>query len=123
MSAQIAAPVIGAAHDRPEAATMITTSLHKIVLAAATIATVGIGSLSTASAGDWRYRNPDYGYAPRYGYHAPVPRYDYAPPPVHHHRRDRTGEAVAGAILGLGAVIVGAAIVDAARHERQRRYD
>jgi hypothetical protein len=102
---------------------MITPSLKKIVLAVATVATVGAASLSTASAGDYRYSNPHYGYAPRYGYHAPVPRHDYGPPPVRHHRRDRTGEVVAGAILGLGAVIVGAAIVDAARHGRRHRYD
>lgn len=103
---------------------MISRTLRKIVLATATISTVAVASLSTAVAGEGYYRHhPEYGYAPRYGYHTPVPRYDYAPPPVHHHRRDRTGEAVAGAILGIGAVIVGAAIVDAARHERRRRHD
>lgn len=103
---------------------MIKRFITKSAMAVAAVSTVAIASLSTAaSAGDWRYRHPDYGYAPRYGYHAPVPRHDYGPPPAHHHRRDRTGEAVAGAILGLGAVIVGAAIVDAARHERRRRYE
>lgn len=82
-----------------------------------------IGVASTASAGDHRNR----------GYRA----YDHAPPYVdraprhfghgfhHERRRDRTGEAVAGVVLGIGALIVGAAIADSARkaHRSPRHHE
>jgi hypothetical protein len=75
---------------------------------------------SLASAEPWRrggfggYHRP-YGPPPgAYGYGRPGPRFD--------HRRDHTGRAVGAAVVGIGALIVGAAIADAARRERQRAY-
>lgn len=69
---------------------------------------------TTSAAADHGYRS-----------HRPVPRY-VAPPPRHYGyryegRRDHTGDAVAGMVLGIGALIVGAAIADAARHKNRTR--
>lgn len=101
------------------------TSLKSIVTTVAVTAGLVASNLTlfTASAKADGYR--PYGYsqhrqvAPRqvapFRHSAPAPR---------HHGRDRTGDAVGAAVIGIGALIVGAAIADAARRERnERRYE
>jgi hypothetical protein len=98
------------------------TSIKKIVTTVAVAAGLLASNVamftSSAQAGDngWRrgghhrtYAAYNHGYGR--GYH-------YAPPV----RRDRTGDAVGAAVLGIGALIIGAAIADAARNKR-RSYD
>jgi hypothetical protein len=65
-----------------------------------------------------------------HGYDRPVaPRHfdrRSQPEPRHDRReqhRDRSGDAVAATVLGLGALIVGAAVSDAARRNRNQRYE
>lgn len=101
-------------------------SRTRMATTAAAVAGLLAGQLAIftapATAGDWGH--------PRYGSAHPVPR--QVAPPRHYgyghqapRHRDRSGDAVAGAILGIGALIVGAAIADAARHERrpEPRYE
>jgi hypothetical protein len=96
------------------------TRIAKIATSAVVATALLVGQLATsatAHAGSYRSR----GFDRHYGYHAPAPRpyygYRHQAP-----RRDRSGDAVAGVVLGLGALIVGAAIADAARNKR-RHYD
>jgi hypothetical protein len=58
-----------------------------------------------------------------YGHHRPYASYGYNHRPHYAApvRRDRTGDAIGAAILGIGALIVGATIADAAR--KNRRYN
>ena len=94
-----------------------------------------------ATAGDHRYRG--YGFhddGPRYHvrahrkyrsssrsyYYDDTPRYaysyDYRPHyGYRYERRDRTGDLVAAAILGIGAVIISQAIVGAPRYSKRRQ--
>ena len=92
-------------------------TMHKLLTSATVVLSLAAGQFATtsaASAGEYRgYRSHS---APRFV--APRPHYDYG----HRPRRDRTGDAVGAAILGIGALIVGAAIADAARNKR-RHYD
>jgi hypothetical protein len=88
-----------------------------VVLAAQPVLTTG------AAADGWRRHHQDGWRQDRpahrdrsYGWGRPYE------PPVRHQRRDRTGDAVGAAVLGIGALIIGAAIADAARRER-RAYD
>lgn len=98
----------------------MNNKLRTIALTVVAGAVALTSQVTAASADGWRHGgHRSYGYAPTYGYHAPVPR-DYHYPP---RRRDRSGDAVAGAILGVGAVIVGAAIADAIRRDRQRERE
>ena len=71
---------------------------------------------SNASAREFR----NGGYTQRH--YAPAPRH-YAPQHrgYRSHGRDRTGDAVAATILGLGALIVGSAIANA--HKSKRYHD
>jgi hypothetical protein len=65
----------------------------------------------------------DHGW--RRGHHRPYAyQHSYRPhhAPYRQHRRDRTGDAVGAAVLGIGALIIGAAIADSARKSRHR-YD
>ena len=95
-------------------------------IAAAIVVTAGmIGAeaalfASSAHADPYRHR--------RHVYDRPLPRHVEAPrhfPREHHreHRRDRTGDAVAATVLGLGALIIGTAIADAARRKNEGRYE
>jgi hypothetical protein len=94
--------------------------LHKFAVTVATVtalAATQLLSAATASA-----RDGHYGYrGDRPGYGRPDFRRHEPRPYPREHRRDRTGDAVVGTIIGIGALIVGAAIADAAR--KQRHYD
>ena len=81
-----------------------------------------IGLASPASAGDRHRSYRPYDHAPRFVDRAPR-HYGYGY--QHERHRDRTGDAVAGVVLGIGALIVGAAIADAARnkHRAPRHYE
>lgn len=75
-----------------------------------------IGVASSASAGDRHRTYRAFDHAPRFVDRAPR-HYGYG---FHQERRrDRTGDAVAGVVLGIGALIVGAAIADAARNKHR----
>ncbi len=74
---------------------------------------------SAAEAGDWDGRGRGhYRHAP-----PPVVRYDHRPYAPQHDRRDHRSDRVGAAVLGIGALIVGAAIADAARRERRLERD
>jgi hypothetical protein len=101
----------------------MTTLKSTVFAAVAGILALQPLAASVASAQDWRHRG---GYGG--GYHRP-----YGPPPAAYgygrpqyaypeRRRDRGGKAAAAAILGIGALIVGAAIADAARREHRQDY-
>jgi hypothetical protein len=91
-------------------------------LATSALVAVGLvaGQLATSASASAEWRQRGYGYDRGYGYRAPPPKpyYGYR----QERRRDRTGDAVGAVVLGLGALIVGAAIADAARNKR-RHYD
>jgi hypothetical protein len=78
---------------------------------------------TSANADPYRHRGSGYSRnEPRYFDHR---RYTE---PRHYgrrdHHRDRRGDAVAATVLGLGALIVGAAVADAARRNRHApRYE
>ncbi len=102
------------------------TSLRKVATSAVVAVSLIAGQLATsvsASADGLRHRGPGWGYR------GPAPRHVAPPPPRHYgyghsgHRRDRSGDAVGAAILGIGALIVGSAIAEAARKNRHRDYD
>lgn len=88
---------------------VVTSALVGLSLVAGQVAIA-----TTASASDYGYRH-----------HRPLPRHvEQAPRHYGYHReqrRDRAGDAVAGIVLGIGALIVGAAIADAARHKNRTR--
>ena len=102
----------------------VTTSVA-VVLA---LLSAPIASSGSAFAGGGHYRggySEDYGYAPRhyapqYGY-APrhyAPQYGYRYHERHH--RDRTGDAIGAAVLGIGALIIGSAIANGSRRHHRR---
>ena len=102
--------------------TVMTVSLRKVATAAVMAASLVAGEIAvstSASAGEWRHRGT---YGRDAGPRHVAPHYGYG---NNHHkpRRDRTGDAVGAAIVGIGALIVGAAIADAARNGRHRNYD
>lgn len=94
---------------------MLIRRLVPSALVAVSLIAGQLATAATASANDYRrFAQPNHG--PRHV--EPRRSYDYG----QHKRRDRTGEAVAGVVLGIGALIVGAAIADAARN-KHRNYD
>ena len=106
---------------------MLTISKIKSGVVATLVAT---GMLATDASMLAAKADP-YGKRP-YGYDRhvppPPPHIDHrrVPAPPYHHRkhRDHTGDAVAATVLGVGALIVGAAIADAARrNQQQQRYE
>lgn len=91
-------------------------ALTSLAVAGSMIAGQAVALSSDAAAREFRGRGDGHRY------HAPAPR-RYEPRYYGHgHRRDRKGDAVAATILGLGAVIIGAAIADAHKNRRDR-YD
>ncbi len=109
----------------------MSVSKAKSIAVAVAIATGMLASevslfASAAHADPYRYRGHgnDRPVGPRHFDHRrfPEPR----PQPYHdrrEHHRDRTGDAVAATVLGIGALIVGSAIADAARRNRNQRHE
>jgi hypothetical protein len=92
----------------------MTMSMKKIATLSLLVGNAAVLAGSAAADG-WRSNRGHERNAPRHV--EPFRGY----PPVHHDRRDRTGDAVGTAVLGIGALIVGAAIADAAGRERRER--
>ena len=91
----------------------VTTSVA-VVLA---LLSAPIASSGSAFAGGGHYRggySEDYGYAPRHY----APQYGYRYHERHH--RDRTGDAIGAAVLGIGALIIGSAIANGSRRHHRR---
>jgi hypothetical protein len=105
----------------------MSVSKAKTIAAALAVATgmlASEASLFATSAKADSNRHRGYGYdrpvAPRHvdNRRYPEPRHDRR-----EHNRDRTGDAVAATVLGIGALIIGAAIADGARRNRNQRHD
>ena len=100
-------------------------SLSKITTAAAVavalVAGQGMAFVSNAQARDGRHDRIVRGPVSEQRRYS-EPRRDYG---YRHHkeRRDHTGDAVVGAILGIGALIVGASIAEAHRNKRYHDED
>ena len=96
----------------------LSKTVTSVAVAASLIAGQAVTLASDASAAEWRHRGHTRHVAPAPRHYAPYrgDRYGYHGP-----RRDHTGDAVAGAILGIGALIVGSAIADA--HRKKRYHD
>lgn len=97
--------------------TSIPKMLTSLAVAGSMVAGQAVVLSSDASARDWRNRGESHRiYKPQPRHYEP--RYSYG------HRRDRTGDAVAATILGLGAVIIGSAIANAHKNRpTNRSYD
>lgn len=98
----------------------IMTSLKKIATTVAVTAGLLASNAalfaSSAQAGD-------YGWRRHGGHHRPYAAYNHGRHQYAPARRDRTGDAVGAAVLGIGALIIGAAIADAARNKRRAYHD
>jgi hypothetical protein len=96
----------------------LTMTLKKL----ATTAAVTLGLLASHAAMFTSAAEARDHHGWRKGYDRPYAAYGHGrhqPQPYHYgQRRDRSGDAVGAAILGIGALIVGAAIADAARKKR-----
>lgn len=104
--------------------TSLPKTITAIAVAGTLIAGQAVGLASQASAGDWRHRDGVRHSAPASRHYEPRRIYGHGSHRLEHRgpvHRDRSGDAVAGAILGIGALIVGAAIADA--HRKQRQHD
>ncbi|HRK19849.1 MAG TPA: hypothetical protein PK970_12890 [Hyphomicrobiaceae bacterium] len=110
--------------------TSIPKVLTSLVVAGSMLAGQAVVFSSDASAREWRHRGESHRFHKPYSRHY-VPRHvtprHYEPRYSYGHRyqrRDRTGDAVAATILGLGAVIIGSAIANAHKNRRDHRsYD
>lgn len=113
------------AADTSQGPAPMTTLKSTLFAAVAGVLALQPLTTSIASADGWRRQHGGYGgYGRSYGHPRPAYGYGYGyAAPQQHHRRDRTGRAVGAAVLGIGALIVGAAIADAARRDRQRSYE
>jgi hypothetical protein len=96
------------------------TSFKKIAttvaVAAGLLASHAAMFASSAQAGDHGWRRGGH-HRPYAAYNHGYGRHHYAPA-----RRDRSGDAVGAAVLGIGALIIGAAIADASRNKRRHYY-
>jgi hypothetical protein len=93
-------------------------SITSLALVAGVLATQAATFATSAEAYD-RGGRRGYGHHRPYASHGYGYRPHYAAPA----RRDRTGDAIGAAILGIGALIVGATIADAARNRRHHNYN
>lgn len=96
------------------------SSVSRFAASALVGASLIAGQIAVASAA----AAADFGYGSR----PARQRHVETAPPRHfgdrrERRRDRAGDAVAGMVLGIGALVVGAAIADAARHNQRTRDD
>jgi hypothetical protein len=100
---------------------MALKNIASVAAVAAGLVAGQVGALSSPAAADgWRDHG---GYKRHHGGPRYEPYHHRGHVPYHAPRRDRTGDKVGAAILGIGALIVGAAIADAARRERRERHD
>lgn len=98
---------------------MITKRIAALAVTVGVLAAQATVFVTSAQAYDNGWRRGGGHHRPYAGYGAGYGRHHYAPPV--RHKRDRSGDAVGAAILGIGALIIGAAIADGAR--KQRYYD
>jgi hypothetical protein len=113
---------------RAKGAGSMAVSKAKTIAVAVAIATGMLASeasvFATAAKADSN-RHRGHGYDR--GYDRPVQHRQFDnrryPEPRREQHRDRTGDAVAATVLGIGALIVGAAVADAARRNRNQQRE
>lgn len=100
----------------------LSRTITSLTLAASLIAGQALTLATQPSAADWRRHDGMRHSAPASRHVEPRREYSHGSRRIEHRgpvHRDRSGDAVAGAILGIGALIVGAAIADANCKQRQ----